>query len=708
MRPRADHHLIESDSFPFEFLSQLAERESWRKEIHRPIYHVHKWWAKRLGSVFRGLLLGTTLPADSDLREEFYKSHSLTGISVFDPFMGAGTTIGEAHKLGMTALGRDINPVAVSAVQTSLGKLDRGELVEAFGSLAEDVGTRLRDLYRSHDSLGRPCEVLYYFWVMQAECPSCSSSVDLSSSRIIARNAYPDRRPEVQILCPGCGDVFYAVNGHDAAACRKCKLRFDPSVGAARGSKASCPKCALQFTILDAIGHDRPTYRSVAKLVLSVDGRKEYLPTTAEDRAAYEACSALLKDELANGRIRLPDLRLARGHNTRQAMSYNFNSWVDFFNDRQLLALGWLRAAIDRVADDSSRNALRTLFSGALEFNNLFASYKGEGTGAVRHMFSHHILKPERTPIEANVWGTAKSSGAFSNLFRGRLLRAIDYREAPIEVNGRSSPGRVCSPPFTGQVEADWPADGNFVSRGIYLSQGDSAQTGLPDRCIDAVVTDPPFFDNVHYSELADFFYAWQQLDRDDDTAHAVSTRSIAEVQDAEADSFAAKLRSVFAECHRILKDDGLFAFTYHHSRNEGWRSLAEAILGAGFVVVNSQPVKSEMSVATPKAQAKEPIQLDIIVVCRKACETNVAHCTVPSALIAARAKIQRLHDAGFTLSRNDRKVVLYGQLLTAIAAPDDLALLDSVVEEELLPRYESASPARSLKPAQTALFSDA
>ena len=44
--------LIESDAFPFDFLSVIAERESWRKEIHRPIYHLHKWWAKRLGSIF--------------------------------------------------------------------------------------------------------------------------------------------------------------------------------------------------------------------------------------------------------------------------------------------------------------------------------------------------------------------------------------------------------------------------------------------------------------------------------------------------------------------------------------------------------------------------------------------------------------------------------------------------------------------------------
>src|SRR5947199_4290721 len=109
--------LIETDAFPIEFISRLAERESWRKEVHRPIYHVHKWWAKRLGSVFRGILLGTMLPEKSDLAAEFYKTHRFSNKTVFDPFMGSGTTIDEAHKLGFTAMGREINPVAVEAVR---------------------------------------------------------------------------------------------------------------------------------------------------------------------------------------------------------------------------------------------------------------------------------------------------------------------------------------------------------------------------------------------------------------------------------------------------------------------------------------------------------------------------------------------------------------------------------------------------------------
>jgi putative DNA methylase len=502
MKPRkSSPRLIETDAFPFEFVSRLAERESWRKEIHRPIYHVHKWWAKRLGSVFRGILLGTMLPEEADFPKAFYKKHVSASKTVFDPFMGSGTTIGEAHKLGFTAIGRDINPVAVES----------------------------------------------------------------------------------------------------------------------------------------------------------------------------------------NGSVRLPTLALEHGFNTRQAMSYGFTCWRDFFNDRQLLALGWLHAAIEQIPDAVARAALLTLFSGALEFNNMFASYKGEGTGAVRHMFSHHILKPERAPIEANVWGTPKSSGAFSNLFRSRLLRAIEYREAPTEVNGTASArGRVCAPSFSGNIDEHWPVEGKFAQRAIYLSCGDSANTGLPDGSVDLVVTDPPFFDNVHYSELADFFHAWRQLRPGPTTARSATTRSASEVQDVDADNFATKLTGVFRECHRVLKEDGLLIFTYHHSREEGWTSVAEAVLGAGFAVVNSQPVKAEMSVAAPKSQAKQPIQLDIILVCRKQAEIRMPRPSVMQATGSAKEKLKRLVAAGFQLSRNDRKIALLGQLLTTLSAPEHAARFRLLVDHEV------------------------
>lgn len=678
-----ESRLIESDAFAFEFLSELAERESWRKELHRPIYHIHKWWAQRLGSVFRGLLLGSVLPPDADLRNAFYVQHALKNVTVLDPFMGSGTTIGEAHKLGMTALGRDINPVAIRSAKTAFGTLERRAILAAYDELASRVEHRIRDLYRAVDSQGRASEVLYYFWVMQCECPDCAARLDLFPSHIVARNAHPKRKSHVQVRCPACADIFQITQSPQAVTCPSCRHPFDATIGIASGAKATCTACRSTFKILKAIGERRPRFRLFGKLMLSSEGRKAYLPATDADRVEYERCGQLLQAEVRAGRIALPTLDLTHGHNTRQAMNYNFRSWIDFFNDRQLLALGWLRGAILDLPSAPERDALLTLFSGALEFNNRFASYKGEGTGAVRHMFAHHILKPERTPIEANVWGTPKSSGGFSNLLRNRLLRAIDYREAPTEINGAASIAKTCSPPFSGRVEDQWPTALPLACRGIYLSAGDSAKSSLPAKSIDVVATDPPFFDNVHYSELADFFQAWQQIGAD--ATQNGSTRHLAEVQDVDAAKFAFKLREVFAECHRVLKDDGLLVFTYHHSREEGWHALAAAIFGAGFYVVNAHPVKAEMSVATPKFQAKEPIQLDIILVCRKQSDSpDIVRPSPAAALDRAREKLFRLAASGFTLSRNDRRITLVGQLLTTLLPTDSPDLFDRLVEHAL------------------------
>jgi putative DNA methylase len=458
--------LIETDDFPFEFLSQLGERESWRKEVHRPIYHIHKWWAKRLGSVFRGILLGSMLPEGSDLRREFYRTHAFADWTVFDPFMGSGTTVGEAHKLGFTALGRDINPVAVDAVRVALGPMNRARIQLAFEDLSNEVGEKIRALYRSKDSRGRPCDVLYYFWVMQADCPACRRAVDLFSSYVVARNAYPNRKPEVQVVCPACGDFFASLHGRETVSCPRCSRSFNPEEAPAKGTKATCQHCERSFTILDAVGGRQPTFRRYGKLVLTSGGHKEYAAASAEDLAAYRECSRRLQEETQANRIVLPTLSLEDGYNTRQAMSYGFRSWRDFFNDRQLLALGCLQPAIAQIADPSTRDVLLTLVSGLLEFNNLFASYKGEGTGAVRHMFAHHILKPERMPIEPNVWGTPKSSGSFSTLFSSRLLRAVAYRQAPTEVNGSAGKPRLSSPAFTGAVHSQCARRGHIRSPG--------------------------------------------------------------------------------------------------------------------------------------------------------------------------------------------------------------------------------------------------
>jgi hypothetical protein len=295
----------------------------------------------------------------------------------------------------------------------------------------------------------------------------------------------------------------------------------------------------------------------------------------------------------------------------------------------------------------------------------MFCSYKGEGTGAVRPLFSHHILKPERTPLENNLWGTSKSSGAFSTLFKRRLLTAQEYASDPFELkavngNGQATGEKIyrINQPISVRLGNNFD-DLVTEKANAFIHCGDSASLPLPDDSIDAIVTDPPYFDNVHYSELADFFYVWLKLALDRDF-RTESSRHVGEVQDTDAQAFENGLRGVFEECHRVLKPDGLMVFTFQHAREEAWLALIRALERAQFKVIAAHPVKAEMAVATPKSQAKEPINLDIVFVCRlsSALSSKDNGISIDIILRNVREAVLRLRAANLSLSRGDLFVI--------------------------------------------------
>jgi putative DNA methylase len=138
-------------NFPSKELGILAELESWRKEVNRPTYHMHKWWATRLGSVFRAILIGALSDAGRNIWEDFYRPVTFPGKVVFDPFMGSGTTIGEALKLGCKVIGSDINPVSAFQVRKALEAVRIDELQNAFALVESKVKQQIQDLYKSTD-----------------------------------------------------------------------------------------------------------------------------------------------------------------------------------------------------------------------------------------------------------------------------------------------------------------------------------------------------------------------------------------------------------------------------------------------------------------------------------------------------------------------------------------------------------------------------
>lgn len=620
-------------NFPFEEIDPVAERESYRKEVNRPIYHTHKWWAQRLGSVFRALVIGATLDENQSIWGNFYQKQPYSGKVVLDPFMGSGTTLGEAIKGGCKAIGCDINPVSSFIVGQALRSVPQATLMFTFQELESQVKNRINRFYKKlHPVTGEECQVLYFFWVKMVTTPA-GKQLPLFSNYVFSRNAYPSKKPISQIICPTCYGINQGRYDAEELTCYKCHTTFNPQAGPADGQSVTDPETGEKFKIIDLIAATDapPQHRMYAAMVQTPEGNKEYLEITPEDQELYDLATAELA-ELEEAGTSYPTGEVAMGHNTSQALKYNYRYWKDFFNDRQRLCLTYLLESILAIENQVIREAFISLFSGTLEFNNMFCSFKGEGTGAVRHMFYNHVLKPEKTPLENSVWGTSRSSGSFFSLFKSRLLKAQDYRDKPFEIKVAKTADDVkeaadkvfCSNPMRPKQATTFEQLEALNESSYLVLNGDSSKLPLPNESVDAVITDPPYFDFVHYSELSDFFYAWLKpaLEAHHQSFTTINSRRTGEVQQKKPLDFAEALGNVFTECKRVMKADAVLAFSFHHSRLEGWLAIYRAIEKAGLAIATIYPVKAEMSTAGPKSAAKDPINLDAIFVCKKSAVT--------------------------------------------------------------------------------------
>ncbi|MDT3680812.1 MAG: DNA methyltransferase [Burkholderiaceae bacterium] len=695
---------LEGD-FPIVQVSELGEQESWRKEINRPIYHIHKWWATRLGSVFRAITLGALSPARADVWKQFYKRHDFAAKVVLDPFMGSGTTLGEALKLGANAIGSDINPVSTFLVRQAFTRVPETALREAFARLEQTVAPEIRRYYQTRDPMtGNLIPVLYYFWTKTVTTPA-GEVLPLLSRYVFSQDAYPKKKPRAQIVCPSCWGLIEGRYDATALSCPHCAHRFNPQEGPAEGQYVRASG-GYRYRIKDLLPADGspPGHTLYAMLALRENGEKVYLPARQEDLALFAQAEQRLQVE----DLPLPTLSVRPGHNTDQARGYNYLHWRDFFNARQQLCLGLLLKAIVDIKDMAVQEQMLCLFSSTLEFNNLFCSFKGEGTGAVRHMFSNHILKPERAPLENSIWGTDKSSGTFSTLFESRLLRAKRYLDEPFELElqrdriGLKAGSRktLASAPLDACLVDSWQELQN-AGRGLMVLNGDSARLPVPDASVDAVVTDPPYFDFVHYSELSDFFFAWLApvLSSRYPWMKRADSSDAGEVQHKDPRVFARQLSLVFSECRRVLKDDGVLAFSFHHSRAEGWAAIYEAIETAGLAVVAAHPVHAELKTASPKSAAKDPISLDAILVCKKrGLVTSGAFAPQPI-LARVESLANLLEGSALAVSRADRFVIAASQLLIDLG-PAELPYEEVKVQLEQL-QSTLPTPSRQASPVQ-------
>lgn len=652
---------------PAVFVSRLALREGNSK---KPIYQIHKWWARRLGSIFRSILISAVTPATHNLRwtaNPFYTKRDLTGMVVLDPFMGGGTSLVEATKLGANVIGVDIDPVACFVTAKELTPIKEKDLLKGFRAVQAVVKKKILKWYRTELEDGQTGTIVYAFWVDVIKCRSCKRDTPAHPHFQLSR--YQKAKKQV-VFCSICGDISTLPLSTKAFACR-CGGITNIHNGPVQKGTFTCPYCQSRAPVISFTSHHRPPKQQLFALEVVSDGSKDrvFKKATSKDKALYE--NAKQAWQRAVSKKFVPRERIPRKNRTDlRPITYGYVRYRDLFNFRQRLALSILAEAIVKVKDPQVRGFLAAAFSDALASNNMFCFYAFDYQ-KLTPLFGLHAYQKVTRPVENNVWGTTLGRGSFLKCFQ-KLLRAKRYCRYPFEYRYDSSgkPQQV----FTGEkiqptIVADFPPTGELrVPYAVLLNRSAENLREITTSTVDLILSDPPYYDNIAYSELSDFYHVWLKRLRLKDyhgnghrrTPMEKSLYVSPRKQKAQQERFEAGLLDVFKECHRVLKNNGLFAFTFHHRESKAWISLASALFEAGFTVTNVFPVRSEGSSQFHSAQGN--LKWDAVFCCRRRTKLDPPKTDPEPPMIWQLAKKaltlwkEKIRRAGLTFSSFDQE----------------------------------------------------
>ena len=577
-------HSLEIDrAFPEGFVDELSRREVFNKHLFRPNTYLHKWWARRCGTMFRAILKQFAPDAD---RRDYYAPGGLEGKTVLDPMMGGGTTLHEAIRLGANVIGADIDPIPIVQARASLSRASLPSLRTSFERLHSDL----------YDSLGN------YF---KTECPTCQATVDsqytlhglrktCACGEVTQIDQYVLRQESDRVvkICPVCRQI----HSGESDRCAECAgVGWDGQL--IIKSQESCADCGHEYSELRDLSY-YARFTPVAIAATCIEHGFFFRSPGERDLIRIEQSEGL-RAELDFGPVE--DFEIMDGPKSGDLINHGVGSYLDLFSSRQLLYINHAIQALNECNGIEKLN-LAMLVSASLEFNSMMCGYKGwykRRPGAIRHVFALHAYSFPYTALENNPVNPRRSSGNLQILFRDRIERGRKWASLPVErrigENGKTELVKILGESDSGD-EVFSQADLSRDRQKFRLIQGDSRRLPIDSRSMDLIVTDPPYYDSVQYSDLAAFFRVWlSRLLPDEAEWNYDESGSAVETKEGNAGGYMAALSAIFAECARTLKPRyGRMVFTYHHWDPSAWAELTIALGDAGFRLKNAYVVFSE------------------------------------------------------------------------------------------------------------------
>ena len=688
-----DKKPIEID-FPIEQVNVIAEREAHAKEKYRPVLYIHKWWARRLGSIFRTIVLYTLLDENAKVLEDngewrpvtkkeldnpwllYLKDVDLGDKTVLDPMMGGGTTVVDAMRFGCKIVAQELNPVAWFLVKKIVEPVGIKELEEGFEKLEIKVADEIKKFYRTicphclrrhsksqgkqpEEVIGKVvkelksiddpreiyeeysfkenegflgnnknifADVMYCFWIKEVPClsPDCGTKIPLFRGYVLARKR---DKSGYHVICPQCGNIFDVEDYKEDAKCKRCDKQFNPDKDRnVKGKYYICtnPNCGQRSVIIEAVERTgKPKEKLYAIEYYCRNCKtKDYKEADEFDFALFEKAKEEYKEveRYWLGKY-VPNTQIPMGYNTNQMIKYGYKFWKDMFNERQLLLLGkLLKTTLKLNVVENVRELLLITFSETLQFNNLLCDYE-RTQSKLYNLFRSHTFHPTLNPVENNVWGCGYGLGTFEHI-ADKIVNGKRYNLQPFEKYVYN--GKTLEKPSKIKIIGKLSDSFDDKDANVMVSCGDSSYLNIPDNSVDAVITDPPYYGNVMYSELSEFYYSWLRLVLKDkyeyfQSEHVPNATEVIvnPVQGKDENDFVEGLTAIFEEAGRKLKRDGLMVFTFHHKEEKAWGAVLQSVLNAGFYISAVYPVQSEKSTSTHIFQ-KTNVRYDMVVVCRR------------------------------------------------------------------------------------------
>jgi adenine-specific DNA methylase len=648
-------------------IASMALKEKQIQQSYRPIIAVHKWFARRPGTLFRGLILSEFV--DKPLAESFFQSNDLSARIIADPFMGGGTPLLEANRVGCDVQGFDINPMAAWIVREEIEHLDLAAYRKAADSLIAALTKQVGEGYRTDcPHYGdKDVPVKYFLWVKVLDCEKCQTEIDLFPGYLIADNT---RHPANVLVCATCGELNEVVDINHLGKCSACRSTLVVS-GPAKRNRCACASCK-HVNVFPRKGSSPLRHRMFAIEYYNPARKADhegrfFKKPDANDLARAKATASRWRAKRSRF---VPQQEILPGDETDRLHRWGYGYYRDLFNERQLLGLELSCRLIVAQRDERIRHALATNLSDLLRYQNMLCRYD---TMALKSLdiFSVHGFPVGLIQCESNLLGITNGNGAnvgsggWSNIV-DKYAKAKRYCDAPFEVKHSNSKKKIVP------IEGEWIGERRGKqARQVSIRCADAATLQLVPESLDAVFTDPPYFGNVQYGELMDFCYVWlrQLVSHEAEGFCQLSSRSQNELTGNQTKArgyceFAEGLGNVYRAMAGALKPGAPLAFTFHHNRLEAYETVGIAILDAGLVCSATLPCPAEMGGSIHIHGTGSSI-VDTVFVCRTQGHVREDHLfEMPEQLIAVVSwELAQLRAAGMKPTAGDIRCIVYGHL---------------------------------------------